>query len=59
MALSYLLILFIIIGAISGIGIISLYNIKNDKIKNRIFYFLAIWSIVISLLTLQVYQVII
>ena len=33
MALSYLLILFIIIGAISGIGIISLYNIKNDKIK--------------------------
>ena len=45
MALSYLLILFIIIGAISGIGIISLYNIKNDKFKNRIFYFLAIQSL--------------
>lgn len=48
MALSYLLILFIIIGAVSGIGIISLYKIKNDKFKNIIFYFLAIWSIVIS-----------
>lgn len=48
MALSYLLILFIIIGAVSGIGIISLYKTKNDKSKNIIFYFLAIWSIVIS-----------
>lgn len=48
MALSYLLILFIVIGLLSGVGIVSLFAIKNNQFKNIIFYLLAILSIFIT-----------
>ena len=44
MALGYLAIMFISIMVVSGLGIAFLYLLKNQKIKNGLFYFLAVWA---------------
>lgn len=48
MALTLLLIMFIVMAVISGLGIALLYLVKNNKAKNIIFYFLAIWAMLIA-----------
>ncbi|MCX0371029.1 hypothetical protein LIZ77_09620 [Clostridium perfringens] len=50
MALGYLLIFFVFILVISILGISLLFFLKNRKIKNALFYFLAVWSILIAYL---------
>ena len=50
MALGYLLILFIFILVVSILGISLLFLLKNQKIKDVLFYFLAIWSMLIAYL---------
>lgn len=50
MALGYLLIFFVFILVISILGISLLFFLKNRKIKNLLFYFLAVWSILIDYL---------
>lgn len=50
MALGYLFILFIFITAVSIVGILLLYLLKNQRAKNIVFYFLAVWSMCIAFL---------
>ncbi len=50
MALGYLLTLFIFILVVSVLGISLIFILKNQKIKNVLFYFLAIWSMFIAYL---------
>lgn len=51
MALSILLIMFIVMAVVSGLGIALLYLVKNPKVKNVMFYFLAIWSMLIAFIS--------
>lgn len=48
MAISYLSILFIVIGLFSALGITSILLIKNNNLKNNLFYLLVIWSIFVT-----------
>lgn len=48
MALGYLLILSIFILIVNILGISLLFLLKNQKLKNILFYFLIIWSILIT-----------
>ncbi len=48
MALGYLFILFVFIILISILGILGLYFVKNQKVKNILFYSLFALSLVIS-----------
>ncbi len=50
MALGYLLILSVFILVLSILGISLLFFLKNSKLKNVVFYFLVIWSILIAYL---------
>lgn len=50
MALGYLLIFFVFILVISILGISLLFFLENRKIKNVLFYLLAVWSILIAYL---------
>lgn len=50
MALGYLLIAFIVMAVVSGLGVAFLYLLKNKKIKNVLFYMLATWSMGIACL---------
>lgn len=52
MALSILLIMFICIAIVSILGISLLYLIKNPKTKNFLFYFLSIWSILVTFINI-------
>lgn len=48
MALGILTILFICMSIISGLGILLLYLIKEEKKKKIIFYSLSVWGIIIA-----------
>lgn len=48
MALGYLLILFIVLAVVSGLGISLLYLVKNQKAKTIIFYSLSVLSMGIA-----------
>lgn len=48
MALGSLVIMFISMMVVSGLGIALLYLAKNQKLKTGVFYFLAIWSMGIT-----------
>ena len=48
MALGMILVLFIAISVVSGLGILFL---KNEKVKKGMYYFLAVWGLVIAWLT--------
>ncbi|WP_039278815.1 hypothetical protein [Clostridium botulinum] len=51
MALGYLLLLFIVMAGISIVGVTLLYTVKNETIKNILFYCLAVWSMGIACLS--------
>lgn len=46
--LAAMLITFMVMSLVSIIGVILLYAVKNEKIKKGMFYFLAIWGMVIA-----------
>lgn len=48
MALGLLLILFIGMSVISGLGVLFLYLIKDGQKKKRVFYLLSIWGMIIA-----------
>ena len=48
MALGLLLILFVSMSVISGLGILFLYLAKNERVKKYIFYFLCMWGMLIA-----------
>ncbi len=48
MALGILEIIFVVMIVVSGLGITFLYLVKNEKIKNALFYFLAVWAMGIA-----------
>lgn len=52
MALGALFVLFIILTAVSLLSITLLYTLKNEKLKNIVFYFLCVWSIIITILNI-------
>ncbi len=50
MALGVLVIFFVTMLVISGLGIALLYLLKNQMAKNILFYALAVWSMMIAIL---------
>lgn len=52
MALGYLYISFIVMFLVSILGIVSLYLVKNQNLKNILFYALFIWSLCISFINI-------
>ena len=50
MALGYLSVLYLVILVLSILGISLLFFLKNSKLKNVVFYFLVIWSMLIAYL---------
>ena len=50
MALGVLLIIFIVMAVVSGLGLAFLYLVKNEKIKNGLFYFLTVWAMGIAVM---------
>ena len=48
MALGMILVLFIAISVVSGLGILFLLLTKNEKVKKGMYYFLAVWGLVIA-----------
>lgn len=51
MALGLLMILFIGMSVISGLGILFLYLIKDAQRKKRAFYLLAVWGMIIAVIS--------
>lgn len=52
-ALGMLVITFVVMSVISVIGVILVYLVKNEKVKKGIFYFLAVWGMVIAWCNVQ------
>lgn len=48
MAMSLLYILFIILVSVSLLSIILLYKLKSEKSQSFVFYFLCVWSLLIT-----------
>lgn len=48
--MEFLLILFVVLAVVSGLGISLLYLLKNQKAKNALFYFVAVWSMLIAVI---------
>lgn len=46
--LGALVITFFVMSIVSIIGIILMYVVKNEKVKKGVFYFLAIWGMIIA-----------
>lgn len=51
MALGILLYVYLGMGLISILGIVSLYLIKNQKAKKTLFYFLVAWALIITFMS--------
>ena len=51
MALGLLMILFIGMSVISGLGILFLYLIKDAQRKKRVLYLLAVWGMIIAVMS--------
>jgi len=47
-ALALLVITFMVMSLVSVVGVILLYAVKNEKFKKGMFYFLAIWGMIIA-----------
>jgi len=47
-SLALLVIVFMVMSLVSVVGIILLYAVKNEKFKKGMFYFLAIWGMVVA-----------
>ena len=46
--LGALVILFVVMSVVSVIGILLMYLTKEEKVKKGIFYFLAVWGMMIA-----------
>lgn len=51
MALGYLMILFVGVTVVSGLGLAFLYLTKNEQVKKILFYVLAVWGMLIAAYT--------
>lgn len=47
-SLAALVITFMVMSLVSVVGVILLYAVKNEKFKKGMFYFLAIWAMIIA-----------
>jgi len=47
-SLALLVITFMVMSLVSVVGVILLYAVKNEKFKKGMFYFLAIWGMIIA-----------
>ena len=47
-SLAALVITFMVMSLVSVVGVILLYAVKNEKFKKGMFYFLAIWGMIIA-----------
>jgi len=47
-SLALLVIVFMVMSLVSVVGVILLYAVKNEKFKKGMFYFLAIWGMIIA-----------
>lgn len=47
-SLALLVIAFMVMSLVSVVGVILLYAVKNTKVKKGMFYFLAIWGMIIA-----------
>lgn len=48
MALGVLFILFIVMSVVSILGLLFMFMTKNEQIKKKLFYFMAVWGMLIS-----------
>lgn len=53
MALGVLAIIFVVMVVVSGVGLAFLYLLKNNKWKNGLFYFLALWGMGIAAMSVS------
>lgn len=53
MELGKILIVFIVMSMVSGMGILLLFLMKNPYVKKGIFYFLAAWGMIIAVLDVK------
>ena len=47
-SLALLVITFMVMSLVSVVGLILIYIVKNEKLKKGMFYFLAIWGMIIA-----------
>ena len=47
-SLELLVITFMVMSLVSVVGVILLYAVKNEKVKKGMFYFLAIWGMIVA-----------
>ena len=55
MALGLLLVLFMVMSIISVMGLVLLFLIKGEKGQKAVFYFMAVWGMVIAWMTASSY----
>lgn len=55
MALGLLLVLFMIMSIISVMGLVLLFLLKGEKRQKAVFYFMAVWGMVIAWMTANSY----
>ncbi|MBR6700266.1 MAG: hypothetical protein IKL72_00890 [Firmicutes bacterium] len=46
--LGALVLTFIVMSVISVIGIILMFLVKNEKVKNGLFYFMTVWGMIVA-----------
>ena len=55
MALGLLLVLFMVMSIISVMGLVLLFLLKGEKGQKAVFYFMAVWGMVIAWMTANSY----
>lgn len=55
MALGLLLVLFMVMSIISMMGLVLLFLLKGEKGQKAVFYFMAVWGMVIAWMTANSY----
>lgn len=55
MALGLLLVLFMVMSIISVMGLVLLFLLKGEKGQKAVFYFMAVWGMVIAWMTADSY----
>ena len=55
MALGLLLVLFMVMSIISVMGLVLLFLLKGEKRQKAVFYFMAVWGMVIAWMTANSY----
>ena len=47
-SLAALVIAFMVMSLVSVVGVVLIYLVKNEKVKNGLFYFLTVWGMIIA-----------